>query len=40
MWVTELGMVKFTNEVQPAKAPFPMWVTDAGMVKLANELQR
>ena len=27
MCVTEFEMVKFTKELQPTKAPFPMWVT-------------
>ena len=39
MWVTELGMVKFTKAVQLPKAKFPMWVTEFGMVKLSKELQ-
>ena len=39
MWVTESGMVKFTKELQSAKANAPMWVTEFGMVKLAKALQ-
>ena len=39
MCVTEFEMVKFTKELQPTKAPFPMWVTESGMIKLAKELQ-
>ena len=40
MWVTEFGMVKFANELQPSKAPSPMWVTESGMVKLDKDWQK
>ena len=31
-------MVKFTRELQPAKALLPMWVTEPGMVKFTKDL--
>ena len=39
MWVKESGMVKFTKELQPAKAKLPTRVTEFGMVNLANVWQ-
>ena len=39
MFVTELGIVKLFNELQPAKADSSMFVTEFGIVKLFNELQ-
>ena len=39
MWVTESGMVKFTKELQPVNALFPMLVTELGMVKFAKAKQ-
>ena len=39
MSVTELGMVKLANELQPSKAQCPISVTELEMVTLANELQ-
>ena len=39
MCVTDSGMDKWTKELQPLKAPFPMWVTESGMINLANVSQ-
>ena len=39
MLVTDMGMVRLANELQPSKTLSLISVTESGMVTLANELQ-